>query len=339
MESSVLLLTVCGFDKTPTPAVLVFQAVVLAATAAGLVWLARFRDRMPLRFAVMALGVLIFELFMAPMWHNEHLGWWAYLYRDVSWVLTALWSLLFLLVVELGDRLLPRWRAWQRFALNLLVLTLLALPLELLVVQLGIRSYAPEVREAVRGAWVGGVPLEVLFYVPVFASLVIGFYRYWSFVIDDTLLIPVRRIRWGRGLLLTTIAVLLFELMVEPMVLNVGFPGWSFVYRDVSILMTGLWVLVIAITAALVYGLAAHLPIALRYLLALAIATAIALPIEYGLVAAGWRVYGPSALANFSGFSIPVLGAPVEIAFAIPCYLALVIGFIRYWEIVLDNHL
>lgn len=339
MQGPALLLTACGFDKTPTPAVLVFQAAVLAATAAGLAWLARWRRQVPLRLAVMALGVLIFELFTAPMWHNEHLGWWAYLYRDVSWVLTVLWSLLFLVVVELGDRLLPRWRAWQRFGLDLLVILALAFPLELLLVGLGIRRYAPEVRDAVLGGWVGGVPLESLFYVPVFASLVIGFYRYWSFVIDDTLLIPVRRIRWGRGLLLTTLAVLLFELMVEPMVQNRGFPAWSFLYRDVSLLMTGLWVLVIAVTAALVYGLGAHLPIALRFLLALAIATAIALPIEYGLVAAGWRVYGPSALANVSGFTIPVLGAPVEIAFAIPCYLALVIGFIRYWEIVLDNHL
>ncbi|MFM7549514.1 MAG: hypothetical protein ACKO8I_11735 [Cyanobacteriota bacterium] len=277
------------------------------------------------------------------MWHNHRLGWWAYLYRDVSWVLTLAWSTLFLVVVELGDRLLPRWRAWKRYLLDLVVITLVALPFELLLVRFGVRSYAPEVLDAAGsarlGGVAGGVPLALLYYVPVFASLVLGFYRYWSFVLDDALLIPVLRIRWGRGLLLTTLAVLLFELMVEPMVENRGFPAWSFLHRDVSLLMSGLWVLVIAITAALVYRIGAHLPIALRFLLALAIATAIALPIEYALVATGMRVYGPSATANFSGFTIPVLSAPVENAFAIPCYLALVIGFIRYWEIVLDNRL
>lgn len=334
-----LLLTACGFDKSPTPPVLVLQAVVLAATAAGLWLVSRWRDRVPLRFALMALGVLLFQMFTAPMWNNDHLGPWAYLYRDVSWVLTLAWSTWFLVVVETGDRLLPRWRAWRRFLLDLLLITLGALPMELLLVRLGVRSYAPEVLQAV-GPWrLGGVPLEFLYYVPVFASLVLGFYRYWSFVIDDALLIPVLRIRWWRGLALTVVAVLLFELMVEPMVENRGFPAWSLVHRDVSLLMSGVWVLVIALTAALVVRFGATLPIALRFLLALAIATAIALPIEYGLVAAGVRVYGPSATANFSGFTIPVLKAPVEIAFAIPCYLALVIGFIRYWEIVLDNRL
>jgi hypothetical protein len=333
------LLPACGVDRSPTMAGLLFQGAVLAASVAALAWLARFRDRLGQRFLVMALGVLIFELFTAPMWHNAHLGPWAYLYRDVSWVLTLGWSVLFLLVVEGGDRLLPRWRAWRRFLLDLVVLTLLVVPLEWLVVQLGIRSYAPEVREAALGGWIEGMPVAVLYYVPVFAALVIGFYRYWCFVIDDALLIPVRRIRWRRGLLLTLAAVLLFELMVEPMVVNRGFPAWTYLYRDVSLLMSGLWVLVIAITAALVYRLGATLPIALRFLLALGIATAVALPIEYALVVSGFRVYGPSAVANFSGFTIPVLKAPVEIAFAIPCYLALVIGFIRYWEIVLDNRL
>ncbi|MFY8149580.1 MAG: hypothetical protein ACOVNL_10250 [Prochlorococcaceae cyanobacterium] len=336
---SALLLTACGVDRTATLAGLGFQGGVVAASAAGLAWLAHFRDRLGLRLAVMAVGVLIFELFTAPMWHNAHLGRWAYLYRDVSWVLTLGWSVLFLLVVEVGDRLLPHWRAGRRFLLDLVVLTLLVVPLEWLVVRLGIRGYAPEVREAAWGDWIDGVPVAVLYYVPVFSALVLGFYRYWCFVIDDAVLIPVRRIRWGRGVVLTLGAVLLFELMVEPMVVNRGFPAWSYVYRDVSLVMSGLWVLVIAITAALVYRLGLALPIAARFLLALGIATAIALPIEYALLAAGMRVYGPSAVANFSGFTIPVLQAPVEVAFAIPCYLALVIGFIRYWEIVLDNRL
>ena len=299
----------------------------------------RWRDRVPLRFGVMALGVLIFQLFTAPMWNNDHLGPWAYLYRDVSWVLTLLWSTLFLVLLEGIDRLLPRWRAWKRFTLALLLITLVALPIELLLVRLGVRSYAPEVLEAV-GPWrLAGVPLEFLYYVPVFAALVLGFYRYWSLVIDDALLIPQLRIHWWRGLALTALAVLLFELMVEPMVENRGFPAWSLLHRDVSLLMSGLWVLVIALTAALVVRIGPCLPIALRFLLALSIATAIALPVEYGLVATGVRVYGPSATANFSGVTLPLLGAPVEIAFAIPCYLALVIAFIRYWDLVLDNYL
>ncbi|MEB3198894.1 MAG: hypothetical protein VKK62_00015 [Synechococcaceae cyanobacterium] len=332
-------LLACSFSRDPTPASLLFQLGLLIACGAGLLWLSRFCDRLPLRLALMALGVLLFELFTAPMWHNEHLGWWAYLYRDVSWMLTLGWAVLFLLVVEVGDRLMAGWRAWKRFAVDLVVLTLAVLPLELLVVKLGIRGYAPEVQEAAVGGWIQGVPVAAIYYIPVFSALVLGFYRYWRFVIDDELLIPVRRLRWGRGLLLSLIAVLLLELMVEPMVINRGLPSWSFLYRDISWLISGLWVLVIAITGVLVQRFALDRSILFRFLLALAIATAIALPIEYGLVSLGIRVYGPSAMGNFSGFVIPALQAPIEIAFAIPCYMALMFGFIRYWEIVLDNRL
>jgi len=332
-------LSTCAVDRTPTLAGVLFQLAVVAASAAGLALLSRRVEHLGRRFGVMALGVLIFELFTAPMWHNAHLGRWAYLYRDVSWVLTLGWSVLFLMVVELGDRLLPGWRAWRRFLFDVVLLTVLVVPLEWLVVRLGIRSYAPEVRAAAVGGWIDGVPVAVLYYVPVFTALVLGFYRYWCLVIDDVLLIPMRRIRWGRGLLLTLAAVLLFELMVEPMVSNRGLPAWSYLHRDVSWLMSGLWVLVIAITAAVVTRIGLQLSLALRFLMAVGIATAVALPIEYGLLAAGIRVYGPSAIANFSGFTLPVLRAPIEIAFAIPCYMALVIGFIRYWDVAIDNRL
>jgi hypothetical protein len=132
-------LSACPVDRAATLPGVLFQLAVLAGSAAGLALLSRRVEHLGRRLGVMALGVLIFELFTAPMWHNAHLGRWAYLYRDVSWVLTLGWSVLFLLVVELGDRLLPRWRAWRRFLLNLVLLPLLVVPLEWLVVRLGIK--------------------------------------------------------------------------------------------------------------------------------------------------------------------------------------------------------
>ena len=185
----------CGVDKTLTPASLRVLLVGLVLVVAALAWLSRVRDRLPARFALMALGVVFFELFTAPMWNNAHLGRWAYLYRDVSWALTLGWTVLFLVVVELVDRLLPRWRALPRFLLILALITAITVPLETVLVASGIRSYAPEVQEAAIGGFVNGVPLAIVYYVPVFAALVIGFYRYWSLVLDDALLIPVRRIR------------------------------------------------------------------------------------------------------------------------------------------------
>ena len=123
------------------------------------------------------------------------------------------------------------------------------------------------------------------------------------------------------------------------MVKNQNFPEWSYVYHDISFLMTGTWVLLIAIAGVVLDRYLIGLSIPLRFTAALLLITALALPIESWLIVNDYRVYGESAVMNFTGHTTPITGVAVEVAFAIPCFLALIIGFIRYWEIVLDNRL
>ena len=118
------------------------------------------------------------------MWINERLGPWAYIFHDVSWILTIGWTALILSVVMLVDHFLAEWSEKTAFCVYLGILLALVVVLETIVVNLGIRSYAPEVLAATSGIMVLGVPIEVLYYVPVFTALVITFYKYWSFVID-----------------------------------------------------------------------------------------------------------------------------------------------------------
>ena len=63
------------------------------------------------------------------------------------------------------------------------------------------------------------------------------------------------------------------------------------------------------------------------------------LPFEILLIKTGYRVYGESSTANFVGIYTPLMHVPVEIILAAPMYLTLVIAFIRYWRITLDNDL
>ena len=331
------LIASCAFDKTATGSIIAFEVFILIGTVAVLWLLSRLRDKIWQRYLIMAVGVLIFELFTAPMWNNYKLGPWAYIYEDVSWILTLGWTSLALSVVILVDKFLAQWRTWQRFALYLVILTIMVLLFEGLVVGLGIRSYAPEVEAAFTGIKFLGVNIEVFYYVPVFMALVISFYKYWSLSLDHDLVAPVKKRHWVGSLVISILGVFLFELMIEPMVVNANLPGWSYVYRDVSFLMTGLWVILIWLAIYAVDRLLAYLDIATRFLIYLGVIGVTILPLESWFIHHGYRVYGPSAVANFSGFNTLVTGIPVEVAMAIPLYLALIIAFIRYWEYGLSN--
>jgi hypothetical protein len=321
------------FDKTPTPPIIAFEVGVVAAAIGTLVVLSRFTPRIKLHFIAICVGVLVFQVFTAPMWDNHHLGPWAYVYADVSWVLTLGWATMILVVVFLIDRLFGHLKEWRRFLLYLMLLTPVTLVAERLVVLLGIRGYAPEVlaRTADWSITVLDVPVAALYYVPVFMTLTISFYKYWVPVIEGTRVPEVQGRLWRR-LLLAFIGVFLFEIMVEPMINNHNFPRWSYVFYDISILLTAIWVVILAVCTYVVDRLLAGVDLRLRFAAYLVLIDAIALPLEAWLIRNGFREYGPSATANFSGFRTVLGDIPLEVAFGIPLYLALVIAFVRYWE-------
>lgn len=325
------------FDRRATLPIVSFEVAVLLAAAAGCLILARMFDRLWLRLLITAASVLVFELFTGPMWINERMGPWAYLYLDVSWILTIGWSVLILGVVTLVDRFLPHWSQTRRFFAYLAVLTPVVLALEILVVTLGIRSYSPEVRAATCGATLAGAPVEILFYVPVFVSLIITSYKYWSFVIDGTLARPGGPRNWWRSLVIAAIGVFLFEVMIEPMIENRNFPAWSYVFHDISLVLTGGWVLLLATGAVVVDRVFAHFPPPARFGAAVLTIGFAALVLESWLAINGYRVYGPSMEACFTGFRTPLTNVATEIAYGIPCYLSLIVAFIRFWEIVGDR--
>ncbi len=327
----------CAFDKTATGSIIAFEVIIIIATITAIVILSRFRDKIWQRYLIMAVGVFIFEFFTAPMWNNFHLGAWAYVYQDVSWILTIGWTTLILTTVILVDKFFSQLKLWQRFSLYLVILTIDTLILEMIVVNLGIRTYAPEVEAVFIGPKMFGVPIEGFYYIPVFMTLVISFYKYWALVLDQDLIVPVRQRRWVASLIISVLGILLFELMIEPMVENVNFPSWSYIYRDVTILMTGLWVLLIWGVTYVIDRWLIHLDLSVRFLLYLGVAGIIILPLEAWFITSGYRVYGPSATASFTGITTALTEIPVEVAFAIPLYLALVIAFIRYWEMGLSN--
>lgn len=328
----------CFFDKIPTGSVIIFEFFIILATLLALHFLSKIDKNVLMKYVIVVGGVFIFEFFTAPMWHNYHLGNWAYVYRSVSWILTIGWATLIIVPSIMIDVHMKDRKVWERSVAYMVSITVLGLIGETLVVNLGVRSYAPETLAVIDGHYMPllNIPWKALYYIPVFMALVLSFYKYWSLLVDDVLIPPIKKGKIWRNLLISALSVFLFELMIEPMVKNVNLPAWSYLYKDVSVIMTGGWIMIIWVSITLVDKFFVHFSVKGKMMMYVLICTIITLPIEMWLMSEGYRTYGPSATENFSGFHLFLTGTPVEVVFAIPFYLILIISFIRYWAYKFD---
>ena len=127
--------------------------------------------------------------------------------------------------------------------------------------------------------------------------------------------------------------------MVDPMVSNEKFPTWSYINRDLSIVMTGIWIFLIWLSNEAIDHIFLHLRSYLRLPISITIASVFYIPLEGWFILNGFRKYGESAVANFSGYYSSVMHLPIEVIFAVRFYLCLMMCFVRFWEIVIDNKL
>lgn len=328
------------YANWPTPEILLFEVAVVVAFVATYRFLRTRVEAVGRHALLMAVGVFLLEFFTGPMWENRNLGVWAYVYSDVSWIFTLAWTTVLLLTVYAVDSVVGPQRAWQRFAGSLVIMTPVALVLDATAKALGIRVYSPEVLEAAGPARIPvlDVPAAGLYYIPVFMSLVLSFYRSWLPLIEPGEPSGVR-LPLVRRLVLTAVAVLLFEIVVEPMATNNNFPAWSYIYRDITILMTGFWVVLVTACTFAIDRLLPAVDYRLRFAASLGLIAAIATPIEGWFIQAGYRVYGPSATADFVGIRTLIGDLPLEVVAAIPIYCSLVIAFVRYWDGSVDRRL
>lgn len=328
---------VCYVERGLAGYALYFDLFVIVATALFLYFFSHINKKYLHHYFSVMMGVLIFEMFTSPMWNNPHFGKLAYVYQDVSWVLAIGWTTLILSVVLLVDTLFAQYRESIRFFLYMLGMAVFGFVAEAVVVNFGLRTYSEEVLAVLWGPRIWNVPVEVFYYIPVFTALIIGFYKYWASVLDNAAVIPERKVRWVRSFGLTAVAVILFELMVEPMAINSNLPEWSYIYNDISILMTGGWIFVIWLATKLVDKYFVQLNLKQRFGLYMLTGGLLSVFIEGFYVANGFRSYSESAIRDFVGLHTPLTNLPIEILFAMPMYVALMIGFLRYWEFILSK--
>jgi hypothetical protein len=114
------------------------------------------------------------------------------------------------------------------------------------------------------------------------------------------------------------------------MVRNEGFWQWSYIYHDISVVLTLIGTIIIWLAIVLVNHYFNYFGIAKKFGANFLIAIAPVFALECYLINRGMRIYNPDTISNFSGLQIPIINMPVEVFFGSVFYLALVLPLASY---------
>ena len=171
----------------------VFELSVLVICLTFLLVLRKLDKDILRKFFITCIAVFLFEAITNAMWLNLNLEKWAYFYGDLSWVITIGWSTIIIVSISIIDLYFAKKSELGRFIFYLVPVSIIGLIAESVVLNLGIRSYPSSVKDSLSGHTILGiVPIEALYYIPVFMTLVIAFSRYWEISFRENTAINLR---------------------------------------------------------------------------------------------------------------------------------------------------
>ncbi len=158
--------------------VFIFEIVMILVTIGLLYFMKKNKYKhIFLKSIILFVGVFLFEVMSEPMWRNFLLNPWAYIYNDVSWIITLGWVNIFLVSIILVDYFFKKLDEKRKFWLYLLFVTIITVPVEAILLNVGIRAYDPVLLNTMTGITFLSAPIETLFIVPMIAAFVIPFYK------------------------------------------------------------------------------------------------------------------------------------------------------------------
>ena len=173
-----------------------FELGVLVISLTFLVILRKIDKHILRKFGITFIAVLLFEYFTQPLWLNVNLEKWAYLYLDVSWIITVGWTTIILVSMSIVDLYFSKESELERFLFYFFPICFIGVLSEATVLYLGIRKYPAEIVQTLSGHTILGiVPVEALYYIPVFMALVISFSRYWEISFGESIGSLIKTIR------------------------------------------------------------------------------------------------------------------------------------------------
>lgn len=149
-------------------------------TIVFLLFLYRFNNKILKIYCLTFVAVLVFEYFTQALWLNKNLAPWAYLYLDVSWIITLGWSTIIVVSGELVNSYIKTSNVKLKFLFNVIIVSIIGFFAEWVVLGLKIREYSVSALNVMSGVKIGPVPIEALYYIPAFIILVLAFSIYWE---------------------------------------------------------------------------------------------------------------------------------------------------------------
>ena len=158
-----------------------FEILVIVVSLGVLLLLQKNDKNAWKKYIITAIAVLLFEYFTQALWLNNNLAKWSYLYLDVNWVLTLGWTAIILVSVVFVDYTFKSASDKKRYVFYIITASIIGFFGEVLVTSMGIREYSSATQALISGVEVfGSVPIEAIYYIPVFMALVIAFKKYWE---------------------------------------------------------------------------------------------------------------------------------------------------------------
>jgi len=138
------------------------------------------------KFIILFVSVLLFEFMSFPMWENSGFQKWAYIFQDITWIITLGWVGIFMFTFLIVDYAFRKTPEKYKFWIYLLVLEAIVVPIESGLIIFGIRGYAPILANTLSGYMIPltVVPIEAIYAVPLFTALIICFYKYANYMVD-----------------------------------------------------------------------------------------------------------------------------------------------------------
>ncbi len=161
---------------------MIFEILILLITLVLLLWLQSKNKNSWKVFIITAIGILLFEYYTQALWFNQNLEKWAYLYLDISWIMTLLWTNVILFSIFIVETLKSKSSEVKKFFMSIGIITIFVLAIEWILIRTNIRGYPQVILDLYEKTprLFGIVPLRELVYIFAFMCLVLAFTRYWQ---------------------------------------------------------------------------------------------------------------------------------------------------------------